>query len=101
MKKIRLFLTCLLLVITANLFAQNIQVSGTVTDAGTGEPIAFASLQIKGTSFGTTTDDFGKYTISAPSDGVLIISFVGYQNSEVAINGKSVVDVVLSIDAES
>jgi TonB-linked SusC/RagA family outer membrane protein len=88
-------------VITANLFAQNIQVSGTVTDAGTGEPIAFASLQIKGTSFGTTTDDFGKYTISAPSDGVLIISFVGYQNSEVAINGKSVVDVVLSIDAES
>lgn len=86
--------------ITANLFAQNIQVSGTVTDAGTGEPIAFASLQIKGTSLGTTTDDFGKYTISAPSDGVFIFSFVGYQNTEVAINGKSVIDVVLEPDVQ-
>ena len=101
MKKIRLFLTCLLLVITSAAFAQNVQVSGTVTDAGTGDPIAFASLQIKGTSLGTTTDENGKFIISAPSNGVLIFSFVGYKNEEVSINGKSVVDVVLSPDAES
>ena len=50
MKKIKLLLTGLLLVLAFGLtHAQNIQVTGTVTDANTGEPVAFASVQLKGT----------------------------------------------------
>lgn len=48
MKKIRLFLTGLLLVITAAAYAQEITVTGTVTDASTGETIVGASVVLKG-----------------------------------------------------
>jgi hypothetical protein len=48
-------------------------VTGIVTDASTNEPIAYASLQIKGTSMGTTTNGEGKYSISVPENGVLIL----------------------------
>jgi len=100
MKKIRLFLTGLLLVLTAGFtFAQNKQVTGTVTDAGTGEPVAYASVQLKGTMVGQTTDESGKYSISAPSNGTLIFSFIGYTTVEVAINNRSAVNISLSPDA--
>jgi Outer membrane receptor for ferrienterochelin and colicins len=100
MKKFRLFLTGLLLVLTAGLtYAQNKQVTGTVTDAGTGEPVAYASVQLKGTMTGTTTDESGKFTINAPGNGTLIISFIGYTTVEVAVNNQAVVNVAISPDA--
>lgn len=92
---------CLLLAVTGSIYAQNLQVKGTVTDASTGEPIPFASVQLKGTMTGDATDLNGKYTLSVPSNGILIFSFVGYQTTEVAVNGKSVVDCALALDTES
>lgn len=92
-------MTGLLLVLTASIYGQNRQVSGTVTDVSTGGAIPFASVQIKGTMIGTTTDELGKYVISAPTDGVLIFSFVGYTTTEVSILNRQVVDVHLSPDA--
>ncbi len=100
MKKIRLFLTAVLLVLTAGLtFAQNKQVTGTVTDAGTGDPIAFASVSLKGTKVGMSTDESGKYSISAPANGMLVISFIGYKTVEVPVNNRAVVNVSLTSDA--
>ncbi len=100
MKKIKLFLTGLLFVLTAGLsFAQNRQITGTVIDASTGEPIAFASVQLKGTMTGTTTNESGKYTINAPGNGTLIFSFIGYTTVEIAINNQNVVNVSLSPEA--
>ena len=100
MKKIKLFLTGLLFVLTAGLsFAQNRQITGTVIDASTGEPVAFASVQLKGTMTGTTTNESGKYTINAPGNGTLIFSFIGYTTVEVAINNQNVVNVSLSPEA--
>lgn len=67
MRKAKFFLSCLMLFVTGFLaYAQNINVSGKVTDAQTGEGISFASIQVKGTMSGTATDADGNYTISVP-----------------------------------
>ena len=100
MKRIRLFLTGLLLVISVGAFAQNIQVKGTVTDASTGEVIPFASVQLKGTMTGTATDLDGNFALTVPADGILIFSFVGYNNLEVAVDGKSQIEAALAPSAE-
>ncbi|MDD2594886.1 MAG: SusC/RagA family TonB-linked outer membrane protein, partial [Bacteroidales bacterium] len=93
-------MSCQLLAVTATAYAQNLQVKGTVTDASTGEPIPFASVQLKGTTIGAATDADGKYVLSAPSNGILIFSFIGYKNSEIPVNGRAVVDVAIQPDTE-
>ncbi len=100
MKNMRLLLTGLLCFIAVGFVsAQNINVTGTVKDATNGEPIGFAYVQIKGTTTGTSTNDDGTFSIKVPKDGVLIFSFVGYTTKEVAINGKTHLDVVLEHEA--
>ena len=90
----------LLMAITLLLFscgvmwAQEINVSGTVTDKS-GEPLIGVYVLIQGTKTGTTTDIDGKYSINAPSNGVLEYSSMGYQAKKEAINGRSLINVVL------
>ena len=98
MKKIVLFFVAA--VMSAGVaFAQN-TVSGVVTDASTGEPIPFASVQVKGTMTGASSDGEGYYTITAPAqDAVLIFSSVGYVSAEVAVTGKSKLHVSLNPDS--
>ncbi|MDF0708291.1 SusC/RagA family TonB-linked outer membrane protein [Flagellimonas okinawensis] len=74
------------------------QITGTVTDQN-GEPLIGANVLVKGTTNGTQTDFDGNYTISADSNATLIFSYVGFSTQEVAISGRSVVDVTLSEDA--
>ena len=81
--------------------AQNITVKGNVTDKATGEPVSFASIQIKGTMQGAATDLDGNFSIDAPKNGTLIFSFVGYKTEEVEIAGRSQINVVLESEAES
>ena len=100
MKKIRFVLTCLLLAVSAVAFAQNIQVKGKVVDANTGEGVPFASVQLKGTMTGTSTDADGAYVLTVPSRSTLVFSSIGYQTQEVAVEGRTVVDVILASDAE-
>jgi len=100
MKKIRIFLTCILLAVSATAFAQNLQVKGTVTDAGTGEGVAFASIQVEGTMIGTSSDADGNYAISAPANAKLVFSFVGYKTAVVAVDGKTKVNCALAADTE-
>ena len=70
MKKIRLFLTGLLLAVTSAAFAQDITVTGTVTDASTGDVIVGASVVLKGsTTEWTMTDDLGQYSLTVPANG--------------------------------
>ena len=58
-------------------FAQNITVSGVVTDSSTGQGIPFASLMVKGTMTGTSTDGDGLYFIDVPANGTLVFSSIG------------------------
>ena len=72
--------------------AQN--VSGTVSDAN--GPMPGASIIVKGTTNGTTTNFDGKYTLeNVAANAILQVTFVGYGSKEVSVAGKSVVDVVL------
>lgn len=76
------------------------QIKGTVKDA-VGMTLPGVSVQEKGTSNGVITDADGKYNINASSNATLVFSFIGMATQEVAVEGKSKVDVVLSESAEA
>ena len=101
MRKIKLFLTALAMMVASVAFAQELTVTGTVTDASTGEPVPFASVHLEGTMIGTNTDADGDYSIKVPSNGVLVFSSIGYETSSVAVDGKVVINVNLSPDSQA
>lgn len=72
-----------------NVYQQVRTVSGTVTDADTGEPIIGANVVVKGTTQGTVTDINGEYSVAANAGDVLEISFVGYQDATVTVTASS------------
>lgn len=78
-----------------------LQVSGTVTDASTRQPMAGVSIVVKGTINGTTTDASGRYVIEANEDAVLVFSFIGYRTVEEPVNNRTVIDITLSEDVET
>jgi len=77
-------------------------VTGTVTDAITGEPMPGVNIVVKGTTIGALTDLSGRYsvTVSDPND-VLVFTFIGYNAQEVLLAGRRIVDVrmIQSIEA--
>jgi iron complex outermembrane receptor protein len=77
--------------------AQNLNVSGTVLD-GDGSPVVGASVVVKGSTLGVSTDANGGYTISAPADATLVFSFLGLATREEAVAGRGRIDVTLSED---
>lgn len=68
--------------------AERITVSGKVTDKK-GEECIGATVMVKGTTWGTACDVYGNFTIEAPSDGVLEISYVGFATKKVKILGRT------------
>lgn len=101
MKKIKVFFAAMALFVTALASAQNITVTGTVSDAATGEAVPFASVQLKGTPTGVAADAYGAYSIAVPSDAVLVISSIGYLTVEEPVAGKAVHNVALSSDSQA
>lgn len=92
---LELFLTGLFAVICLNSFAQ-INVSGTVT-SDDGELLPGVSIVVKGTANGVVTNFEGNYTFNGvPSDAIFVFSFVGMQTQEVAVEGRTRIDVVLA-----
>lgn len=75
-------------------------ITGTITDEE-GEGLPGATVLEKGTSNGTITDVNGNFTISVASDAMLIVSFVGYQNKEIPVNGRTRIDITLEADVAS
>lgn len=100
MKKSRFFLAVISLFVAITSSAQNISVTGVVTDASTGEPIPFAFCQVKGSTKGSSSDADGRYSIPVPSDGTIIFSSMGYEQKEVAVKGKATINVALTPDSQ-
>ncbi|WP_243739338.1 SusC/RagA family TonB-linked outer membrane protein [Flavicella sediminum] len=71
-------------------------VSGTVF--ADGQPLPAATVQLKGTSVGTSTDFDGNFTIKANAQSVLVISYVGYATKEVLVGNQSKLRVLLESD---
>ncbi len=101
MKKIKLFFTAIMVLVTAALAsAQSLTVTGTVFDSDSGDPIPFASIRVNGTMIGAAAGADGTYSITVPSgNSVLIFSFVGYKTTEIAVEGRAVVNCELAPDA--
>ncbi|HLP19704.1 MAG TPA: TonB-dependent receptor, partial [Chitinophagales bacterium] len=98
--KHRLLLSTLFFFISAFVIAQDITISGNVQDDKK-QSLPGATVRVKGTSLGTSTDDAGNYTITVPKDAkTLVISFVGLEDKEIAINpnqGNYVVNVNMTV----
>lgn len=76
-----------------------VTVGGTVTSQENGELLPGVNILIKGTSTGTVSDLDGGYSIDVQDDNaILVFSFIGYSRQEVAINGRSMVNVVMVPD---
>lgn len=98
-KSIILFLTFFLCVAA---YAQNLTVSGTVTDKDTKEPLIGVNVLLKGTTIGTVTDFDGKYTLEVDdSKGTLQFSHISMKTVDEPINGRSTIDVAMASDSEA
>lgn len=76
-------------------------ISGTVTDEG-GQTFPGVNIVVKGTSSGTTTDVNGKYTLSVEdNNAILVFSFVGYKTQEIALAGRSAIDLAMEPDTQA
>ncbi|MDR1342350.1 MAG: TonB-dependent receptor [Prevotellaceae bacterium] len=102
LRRAKRLLSLLLLcaVLPLSLQAQNLNISGTVLD-GNNDPVAGASVTVKGATIGATTDVNGGYNISAPADATLVFSFLGLSTKEEAVAGRGRIDVVLSESDQS
>ena len=97
----KLFFTVLAVLIGTVAFAQNVTVTGSVKDSSTDEVVPFASIQVKGTMTGASTDADGLFSMTVPSNGVLVFSSLGYHSVEVPVEGRTVINVVLTPDTET
>jgi TonB-linked SusC/RagA family outer membrane protein len=81
---------------------QQVTVTGKITDGITGEPLAGASVIIKGTTQGIISNADGEYSISIPEPGaILVFSFIGYLDEEVIVDNQTLIDVQLVLSIES
>lgn len=94
-------LLAVLMLIPGNIYAQGFKVSGTVSDKN--GAIVGASVVVKGTTVGASTDITGAYTITVPGgDGILEFSYIGYVTREIAVSASTTtLNVVMEEDSQT
>lgn len=90
------FLTFLFLIGSIVLTAQNLEISGTLTDSTDASPLIGANIVIKGSNQGTASNIDGKYKISASKGDVLVFSYIGYLSKEITIQKAGVYNINLN-----
>ncbi|WP_225872773.1 SusC/RagA family TonB-linked outer membrane protein [Pedobacter frigoris] len=75
------------------------KITGTVKD-NAGGPLPGATVRVKGSGAGSSTDINGRFSISVPAGATLVISFAGFQTKEIAVDNKTDIDVVLLEDTK-
>lgn len=84
-----------------SIVAQEQVVTGNVIDGETGLPLMGVTIVENGTNNGTTTDFDGNYTIEASPNATLTFSMIGYGKQDIPLEGKTTLNVVMSVDAEA
>jgi len=93
-------ISILIVILSSNLYAQNDKkVTGKVTD-NKGESIPGASVKIKNTKTGVTTDIDGKFSLNISGNAILVVTSVGYDNQEVNLNNRSEVTIILKTNTK-
>jgi TonB-linked SusC/RagA family outer membrane protein len=102
--KVKTLLTCCVigLLLAHHAWAQERTITGKVLSKEEGAPLPGVSVLLKGTTTGTVTDVKGEFVISVPQSegGILLITFIGMQTQEVAIDGRSVITVEMVSDVQ-
>jgi TonB-linked SusC/RagA family outer membrane protein len=99
---ILLLMACCVAIGKVNAQTNAFTVSGVVSDGTRNETLPGVSVKLKGTSIGTLSDMNGKYTLRVPSSSsTLIFSFIGYDNTELSINGRETINVTLNANSKS
>lgn len=94
----RVAMTLLFALFATTVWGQNITVKGTVKDAA-GQPVISAGVQIQGSTNGVVTDLDGNYSISCPGNATLVFASLGYDTQNIPVNGRAVINVVLTENA--
>ncbi|MBZ9630016.1 TonB-dependent receptor [Salegentibacter sp. LM13S] len=98
----QLFLFGMFICFCAQLSAQENQVTGTILDTETNEPLLGVNVLEKGTSNGAMTNFDGEYSLEVSSpDAVLVFSYIGFQTLEVNVDGRSTINASLQVDSDS
>ncbi len=80
---------------------QNVEVKGKITDEN-GEGIPGATVVVKGTTLGTTTDVNGNFSLSVPDgNSTLVVSFIGYKTQEIPVNNRSSITIAMATDTKA
>lgn len=91
----RLWLTSCLLLFATIVFAQT-TVTGKITSTADNQPVFGATVTVKGTNVATQTNKDGNFSISVPSpNSILVVTFIGFENVEVSVDGRSTVNIAL------
>ena len=110
MKKKFLLKTLLLITVLCQTFfasafpppsVSDINITGKVTSSDTKEALVGVSIRVDGTDKGAITDIDGNFSLTAPSDGTLILTFVGYETLKIPVNNQSVINIQLVPSASS
>nr|WP_320119280.1 TonB-dependent receptor [uncultured Marinifilum sp.] len=96
MKKTVLFLVMAFFCL--HTFAQKHAVTGLVTSSEDGMTLPFASVVVKGTTIGTSTDMDGKYTIEVSNEDVLVFSLIGFTTQEIPVGDKTEINVIFDVE---
>jgi len=100
MRKLFCLLAGMMLLFSSNLFAQQREVTGKVTDAN-GAPVNGATIRIKNTRGGTSAASDGTFKINAAANALLVISAVGFESFEVNIGAQTNIGVTLALDTKA
>lgn len=98
--KTRFLMLWMLCLLTLNLWGQSRITEGRVITASDHEPVIGASVKVKDSPTGVITDLEGRFSVSAPPETTLIISFIGYRTCEVKANGQKNLEVKLEEDTQ-
>ncbi|MCC9135571.1 SusC/RagA family TonB-linked outer membrane protein [Pontibacter silvestris] len=96
----KVLFTAVLCVAQVVAYAQS-TITGKVTSSENGEALPGVSIMVKGTTTGTVASIDGDFSIAAPANGTLVFSFIGFTTQEVAINGRTTVNVQLAPDSKA
>ncbi len=93
-RKVLLVLLCLFSI--NYVFAQDVNVTGKVTDAASGETLIGVSVTVKNSAVGTQTNVNGDYALKAPNNATLVFTYVGFATLEIPVNGQTIINAKLT-----
>ncbi len=96
------FIIGILFICTHNVYGQSKTITGTVTDGDLGGPLPGATVLVKGTTNGASTDFDGRYTLNSVNpNATLVVSYIGYISQEINLAGRTNVNILLKPDMQA